>query len=71
MSVAETTLDERAVRGTSGPILGMVLFVASEAMFFAAFFGAYFTIRRPTTRGRHGGSPSPSWGFLRWPRRCW
>jgi cytochrome c oxidase subunit 3 len=29
----------------SGPVLGMVLFVASEAMFFAAFFGAYFTIR--------------------------
>jgi cytochrome c oxidase subunit III len=32
-------------REMSGPILGMVLFVASEAMFFAAFFGAYFTIR--------------------------
>src|SRR5437867_13216818 len=45
MSVAETAVDERAVRGTSGPILGMVLFVASEAMFFAALFGAYFTIR--------------------------
>jgi cytochrome c oxidase subunit 3 len=29
----------------SGPVLGMVLFVASEAMFFAAFFGGYFTIR--------------------------
>jgi cytochrome c oxidase subunit III len=29
----------------SGPVLGMVLFVASEAMFFAAFFAAYFTIR--------------------------
>ncbi len=28
----------------SGPVLGMVLFVASEAMFFAAFFGGYFTI---------------------------
>jgi cytochrome c oxidase subunit 3 len=32
-------------REMSGPVLGMVLFVASEAMFFAAFFGAYFTIR--------------------------
>ena len=30
---------------TSGPVLGMVLFVASEAMFFATFFGAYFTIK--------------------------
>ena len=32
-------------REMSGPVLGMVLFVASEAMFFAAFFGGYFTIR--------------------------
>src|SRR5437588_12843705 len=44
MSASETFLDERAARGTSSPILGMVLFVASEAMFFAALFGAYFTI---------------------------
>ena len=29
----------------SGPVLGMVLFVASEAMFFGAFFAGYFTIR--------------------------
>lgn len=43
--------EERGRRELSGPILGMVLFVASEAMFFAAFFGAYFTIR----------SSSPSW----------
>jgi heme/copper-type cytochrome/quinol oxidase subunit 3 len=43
MSVSETFLDERAARGTSSPILGMVLFVASEAMFFAALFAAYFT----------------------------
>ena len=44
MSVSETLYDERAVRVTSGPILGMVLFVASEAMFFSALFGAYFSI---------------------------
>jgi heme/copper-type cytochrome/quinol oxidase subunit 3 len=44
MSVSDTILDERAVRGTSSPILGMVLFVASEAMFFAALFAAYFTV---------------------------
>ncbi len=44
MSVSETFLDERAARGTSSPILGMVLFVASEAMFFAALFGAYATM---------------------------
>jgi cytochrome c oxidase subunit 3 len=35
--------DERAVAGTSSAVLGMVLFVASESMFFAAFFGAYVT----------------------------
>jgi cytochrome c oxidase subunit 3 len=44
MSAVATT-DERAPREMSGPILGMVLFIASEAMFFATFFGAYFTIR--------------------------
>ena len=44
MSTVDLTRDERAVRQTSGPVLGMVLFVASEAMFFATFFGAYFTI---------------------------
>jgi cytochrome c oxidase subunit III len=44
MSAVELTRDERAVRQTSGPVLGMVVFVASEAMFFATLFGAYFTI---------------------------
>ena len=46
-----TVSEERVRREMSGPILGMVLFVASEAMFFAAFFGAYFTIR----------AASPAW----------
>lgn len=36
---------ERAPRELSGPVLGMILFVASEAMFFGAFFGGYFTLR--------------------------
>ena len=40
-----TAQRERARPEMSGPVLGMVLFVASEAMFFAAFFGGYFTIR--------------------------
>ena len=53
MSASETFLDERAARGTSGPILGMVLFVASEAMFFAALFGVYFSLQaQAKTRGR-------------------
>jgi heme/copper-type cytochrome/quinol oxidase subunit 3 len=37
------TADERAAASTSSSALGMVLFVASESMFFAAFFGAYAT----------------------------
>jgi cytochrome c oxidase subunit 3 len=44
VTAVELTRDQRAVRQTSGPVLGMVIFVASEAMFFATFFGAYFTI---------------------------
>ncbi len=36
---------EREVAGTSSPVMGMVLFVAGEAMFFAAFFAAYFSLR--------------------------
>jgi cytochrome c oxidase subunit III len=42
---AVTVQKEHASREMSGPIMGMVVFVASEAMFFAAFFAAYFTIR--------------------------
>ena len=56
MSAAEVT-DERVARGTSGPILGMVLFVASEAMFFATFFGAYFTIREASPAWPPKGIP--------------
>jgi len=42
---AVTLPEAQGRREMSGPVLGMVLFVASEAMFFAAFFGGYFTIR--------------------------
>ena len=45
MSATELFTDERAVRGTSSPVMGMVLFVAGEAMFFAALFGAYLSVR--------------------------
>jgi len=45
VSSAAISTQERPSRELSGPVLGMVLFVASEAMFFAAFFGGYFTIR--------------------------
>jgi cytochrome c oxidase subunit III len=41
----------------SGPVLGMVLFVASEAMFFAAFFGGYFTIKANSPEWPPAGTP--------------
>src|SRR5260221_1835518 len=34
-----------AARGISNPILGMLLFLTSEVMFFAGLFAAYFTTR--------------------------
>jgi cytochrome c oxidase subunit III len=40
-----TASERRAKPEISGPVMGMVLFVASEAMFFAAFFAGYFTIK--------------------------
>ena len=44
--MSAVALPERtAQREMSGPVLGMVLFVASEAMFFGAFFAGYFTIK--------------------------
>ncbi|HET6876160.1 MAG TPA: cytochrome c oxidase subunit 3 [Jatrophihabitans sp.] len=38
-----TALDHRAVQQTSNSVLGMVLFVISEAMFFMGFFAVYFS----------------------------
>jgi len=32
-------------RGMGNPVLGMVLFIASEVMFFAGLFAAYFNVR--------------------------
>lgn len=60
---AEATADQQAARRTSGPILGMVLFVASEAMFFAAFFGAYFSIRSASKVWPPPGIPVPKLGL--------
>ena len=51
MSATDLFTDERAVRGTSSPVMGMVLFVAGEAMFFATLFGIYFSVR----------SSAPAW----------
>jgi cytochrome c oxidase subunit 3 len=43
--------EEHARSGISNPVLGMILFIASEVMFFAGLFAAYFNIR----------SASPVW----------
>ena len=57
MAVADTAaLDERPASehhkpgGISSSLLGMVLFIASEVMFFGGLFGAYFTIRSAATQ---------------------
>jgi cytochrome c oxidase subunit III len=43
--------------GISSSLLGMVLFIASEVMFFGGLFGAYFTIRAAATVWPPEGSP--------------
>jgi cytochrome c oxidase subunit III len=43
--------------GISSSLLGMVLFIASEVMFFGGLFGAYFTIRAAATTWPPQGSP--------------
>ena len=57
MAVVDTTaLDEHPAEehhkpgGISSSLLGMVLFIASEVMFFGGLFGAYFTIRSAAPR---------------------
>ena len=42
---ADVTHDAHAPRGTDTALMGMLLFIASEMMFFAALFGAYFNVR--------------------------
>ena len=49
---------QRARPEMSGPVLGMVLFVASEAMFFAAFFGGTSRSGRTRPYGRRRMSPT-------------
>jgi cytochrome c oxidase subunit III len=56
MAVVDTaSLQERPAEhhkpgGISSSLLGMVLFIASEVMFFGGLFGAYFTIRSAATQ---------------------
>ena len=55
--------DERAVASTSSSVLGMVLFVASESMFFAAFYGAYVTTYVNQKTWPPSNTPAPPLGL--------
>ena len=64
MAVADTAaIQERPAEehhkpgGISSSLLGMVLFIASEVMFFGGLFGAYFTIRSAATQWPPEGTP--------------
>ena len=61
MAVADTALREHEAGhrpgGISSSLLGMVLFIASEVMFFGGLFGAYFTIRSAATQWPPPGNP--------------
>jgi cytochrome c oxidase subunit 3 len=48
--IAGLAHDQRG--GISNPILGMILFITSEVMFFAGLFAAYFTIRGAAAPGQ-------------------
>ena len=40
-----TSMPHDAHGGISNPVLGMLLFITSEVMFFGGLFAAYFSIR--------------------------
>ena len=57
---APELLDRQAVRSASSSVTGMVLFVASEAVFFAAFLGIYATSYAAVKVWPPAGITSPS-----------
>ena len=58
--VNRSQLDSQAVRGASSAVMAMTLFVASEAVFFGAFFGIYATAYTGAEVWPPGNVPSPS-----------
>jgi cytochrome c oxidase subunit III len=58
---AQTAVEQpgvvRAPRALAGTLLGMVLFITSEAMFFGTLFGAYFTLRADSPTWPPNGTP--------------
>src|SRR6266511_3799919 len=62
MAATDTALRDHAPGqqrpgGISSSLLGMVLFIASEVMFFGGLVGAYFTIRASTSPWPPEGTP--------------
>jgi len=57
---APELLDRQAVRSASSSVTGMVLFVATEAVFFAAFLGIYATSYAAVKVWPPAGITSPS-----------
>ncbi|HVM35277.1 MAG TPA: heme-copper oxidase subunit III [Actinomycetota bacterium] len=49
-----TTLEARRIEA---PLLGMLLFISSEVMFFGALFGAYFSLRGRADTWPPSGTP--------------
>ena len=63
VTAVATTHDEphatgHATGGISNPILGMILFICSEVMFFAGLFAAYFNVRATAPVGPPIASPN-------------
>ena len=56
-------LDLTAVRGASSAVMGMTLFVASEAVFFGAFFGIYASTYTQADVWPPAGVITPSLGL--------
>jgi cytochrome c oxidase subunit 3 len=52
---------DHAQKGTDTALLGMLLFIASEVMFFAALFGVYFNVRATSNPWPPEGTEFISW----------
>lgn len=60
---AAELIDQQAVGSASNTVTGMTLFVASEAVFFAAFLGIYATSYTDADEWPPPGMPTPSLGL--------
>lgn len=63
MSDRALAVEQRAVQQTSNAVLGMLLFVISEAMFFMGFFAVYFTAYAAATVWPPKAIPIPPIGL--------